>query len=228
MPTGSNTPPYSAGIPLVAGQHYYMEVVHDTSRWGNEQVGVTYMVMDQYNLVTAPDNGSYPNCVGTNVGMTAVRCSYIAITQQPSATNLTVAEGSSPTFSVAGTTDSQYPIISAHGITLTVPANKLICQWYEILGGVTNAIVGATDLTLTTPPLTIADTGAKFYCAVRALGYADGALHPIWTNSQTTAAITVVARTPSLLGHWLSGTASLADSANYVAPGVYEDRKSVV
>ena len=220
-PTGSSTAPYAAGIPLAAGQRYYMEVVHDTSKWGNEQVGVTYRVMES-GSVTAPADGSYPNCVGTNVGMTAIRCSYVAITKQPSAASLTVVEGSSPTFSVAGTSDSTYPIISAYGITTTAPANKLICQWYEILGGVTNAIAGATEPTLTTAPLTTADTGAKFYCAVRALGYADDLLNPIWTNSQTTAAITVTARTPSLLGHWISGATSLADSANYVAPGMYD------
>jgi hypothetical protein len=53
------------------------------------------------------------------------------------------------------------------------------------------------------------------------LGYADNALNRIWTNSQA-ATVTVTTRTPSLVGRWFNGTASLADSANYVAPGVYD------
>ena len=39
------TTPYASGIPLVAGQRYYMEVDHTTSQWGNEQFGVTYRIM---------------------------------------------------------------------------------------------------------------------------------------------------------------------------------------
>jgi hypothetical protein len=225
VPSGSSTAPYADGIPLVAGQRYYMEVVHDTSRWGNEQVGVTYRIKDEYGNVTPPDDGSYPNCVGTNVGMSAIRCSYVAITKQPSSASLTVVEGSSPTFSVAGTSDSLYPICSSYGYTRTAPTNTLFCQWYKVLNGVTNAIPGATETVVTAGPLTTADSGARFYCAVRALGFAEQVgtnLVRVWTNSQLTGAITVVPRTPSLVGHWLSGTASLADSANYVAPGVYD------
>jgi Concanavalin A-like lectin/glucanases superfamily len=221
-PDSGVTTPYATGVPLTAGTRYYMEVDHTTSRWGNEQFGVTYRVMDGSSSVTPPDDGSLPNCDGTNVGMSAIRCTYVTVTKQPSTASISCAEGSSATFSVAGTSDSLYPICSSYGYTITAPTNTLLCQWYKILNNVTNVIPGATETILTTGPLTTADNGARFYCTVRALGYADNSLNRIWTNSQTSGAITVTARSPSLLGHWVSGAASLADSANYVAPGVYD------
>jgi hypothetical protein len=193
-----------------------MEVDHTTSKWGNEQFGVTYSLTD---LSTAPADGSYPNAVGTNVGMTAIRCSYVAITQQPA--SIAVVEGAKAQFSVDGTSDSQYTICSSYGYTTAQPTKKVFGQWYKVFGGVTNAIPGAVGSTLAVGPLTVADNGAKFYCAVRALGYANDALQPISTNSQL-ATVTVTARANSLLGHWIGGTASLADTANYVAPGVYD------
>lgn len=178
-PDSGATTPYSAGILLVAGQHYYMEVVHGTSRYGNEQVGVTYRVMDEYSSVTAPADGTYPNCVGSVVGMSAVRCSYVTFTQQP--TNVTATPMGYATFSAAGATDSQYPICSAYGLTVTAPTNAILYQWYNG----TNAIPGANSQTLTLGPLMPAANGMHVYCKMRALGYADDSLNPIWTNSQT-------------------------------------------
>ena len=216
-PDNGATTPYSAGIPLVAGQRYYMEVDHTTSKWGNEQFGVAYDMIG----ANPPADGSYPNAVGTNVGMTAIRCSYVAITQQPA--SIAVLEGATAQFSVAGTSDSQYTICSSYGYTTAQPTQKVFGQWYKVFGGVTNAIPGAVGSTLAVGPLTVADSGAKFYCAVRALGYANEALQPISTNSQL-ATVTVAARVnaSNMLGHWIGGTASLADTANYVAPGVYD------
>jgi hypothetical protein len=182
--TNSVGTPYAAGIPLVKGQKYYMEVVHDTSRWGNEQVGVTYRIKDQYGNVEAPVDGTYPNCNGSVVGMNAIRCSYVNFTQQP--TNVTAVPMGYATFSADGVTDSQYPVISSYGLTITAPTNVLFFQWYRG----TNPIAGATGKTLTIGPLMPSDNGAEIYCAMRALGYANDALQPIWTNS-TKATLTV-------------------------------------
>jgi len=132
-------------------------------------------------------------------------------------------EGATAKFSVAGTSDSQYSICSSYGYTTNQPTQKVFGQWYKVLGGVTNAIPGAVGSTLTVGPLTSADNGAQFYCAVRALGYANDALQPISTNSQlATLTVTALANATNLVGHWIGGTASLADTANYVAPGVYD------
>ena len=222
-PDSGATTPFASGIPLLAGHRYYMEVDHDTSKWGNEQVGVTYEVMDQFGNQSAPADGSYPNAIGTNVGMSAIRCTYVSVTTQPSASGRTVQAGSSVGFSIAGTSDSQYPICSPYGYTITAPQNTLLTQWYKVLGGVTNAIPGAIGTSLVAGPLTTADSGAQYYCAVRALGYADNLLNPIWTNSQISGVVTVVPATTSsnLLGHFISGAANLNDTANYVAPGTY-------
>ena len=41
--------------------------------------------------------------------MSAIRCSYVAFTQQPA--NVTAAPMGYATFSADGTTDSQYPVV---------------------------------------------------------------------------------------------------------------------
>ncbi|HLP76253.1 MAG TPA: PA14 domain-containing protein [Candidatus Paceibacterota bacterium] len=181
--TSGGTAPYAAGIPLVAGQRYYMEVDHTTSRWGNEQFGVTYRVMSG-GVVTAPNDGDLPNAIGNVVGMNAVRCSYVNFTQQPS--NVTAAPMGYATFAVDGVTDSQYPPISSYGVETVQSTNALFYQWYK--NGV--AIPGATAKTLTMGPLLAADNGATIYCAMRALGFANDSLTPIWTNS-TSATLTI-------------------------------------
>ena len=182
-PDSGVTTPYAAGIPLVAGQRYYMEVDHTTSKWGNEQFGVDYRIMSG-GSVTAPADGSLPNCNGNVVGMSATRCSYVAFAQQP--TNVTVAPLGYATFNAASTTDSQYPVESSYGYTIVAPTNPLLYQWYK--NG--SPIAGATSMTLSLGPLMPSDNGAQIYCTMRALGYANDALTPIWSNSLT-ATITI-------------------------------------
>jgi Concanavalin A-like lectin/glucanases superfamily len=182
-PDNGATTPYATGIPMVAGQRYYMEVVHQTSLWGNEQFGVDYRIMSG-GSVTAPADGSLPNCNGNVVGMSAIRCSYVAFTQQP--TNVTSAPMGSATFSANGATDSQYPTCSAYGYTIVAPTNALFFQWY------TNGapVAGANSSSLTLGPLQPGENGMQVYCKMRALGFADNSLNPIWTNSQA-ATLTV-------------------------------------
>ena len=174
----SGVAPFASGIPLTAGTRYYMEVDHTTSRWGNEQFGVTYRIMSGGG-VTAPADGTPPNCYGSVVGMSAIRCSYVAFTRHP--TNTTAAPVGYATFSADGVTDSQYPTCSSYGYTIVAPTNALFYQWYK--NGA--PISGATSKTLNLGPLTGLDDGAQIYCSMRALGYADNNLNPIWTNSQT-------------------------------------------
>jgi hypothetical protein len=168
--------PYASGISLTAGQRYYMEVTHTTSRWGNERCGVTYRIMEG-GFVNPPADGTLPNVGATNSGMSAIRCSFVAFTEQPA--NAIAQPMGFATFSVAGTTDGIYPLISAFGYTITQPTNALLYQWYK--NG--QPIPGATARSLTLSPVLPSDNGAQIYCAIRALGYANDSLQPIWSNS---------------------------------------------
>ncbi|HUZ08397.1 MAG TPA: PA14 domain-containing protein, partial [Candidatus Paceibacterota bacterium] len=197
--------PYASGISLTAGQHYYMEVDHTSSKWGDATYGVDYELMSG-GSVTAPADGTLPNTYGNVVGMGAIRSS-VTLTQEP--TNIASQVQGYATFSAAGTTDSQYPIESSFGYTLTAPTNALLFQWYK--NG--NVISNATGLTLTLGPLTASDNNAQIYCKMRALGYSDNSLNPIWTNS-TAATLTVsqgVFEPGWVMDDWWTNTTSLAN-----------------
>ncbi|HZV36476.1 MAG TPA: LamG-like jellyroll fold domain-containing protein [Verrucomicrobiae bacterium] len=76
--------------------------------------------------------------------------------------------------------------------TFTVNAANAVSpsyQWYQVSGGVTNAIAGATNSSYTTPPVTSAMNGTGYF----AIAY-DTALGT--TASSTTAILTVIAGSP--------------------------------
>ena len=116
--------------------------------------------------------------------MSAVRCLSVAFTQEP--TNVTVQPMGYATFSATGTTDSTTPIGTIYGFEEAQGTNYLFFQWYK--NGV--AIPGANSKSITLGPLVPSDNGAQIYCTMRALGYANDALTPIWSNS-VTATITI-------------------------------------
>ncbi len=191
-PDGGTTIPNAAGISLTAGQKYYVEVVH-TEGGGGDNVEVNYKRFSDPD----PTDGSDTAFKGNVLAMYAPRCSWVAFTQQP--TNpAPVGSSSSGTvsFYAAGATDSQTPI----GITGDVRPfignwNYMTFQWQK--NGVD--IPGATgsQLTLSSPFLP-SDNGAVFTCKMRALGYADDSLNPIWSNSAP-ATLTVITNTPNFV-----------------------------
>ena len=83
--------------------------------------------------------------------------------------------------SAAGTTDGTVPIGTVYGFEEKQGTNYLFYQWYK--NGV--AIPGANGPSITLGPLQASDNGATIYCQMRALGYADASLNPIWSNSLT-------------------------------------------
>ncbi len=178
-PDGGVTTPWSAGIPMIAGHKYYIE-----QDWHQGGGGANNAA--NFALITDPDpaSGTPTRLTGSAIAMSAIRCSYVAFTQQPA--NVTTQPMGYATFTATGTTDGTVPIGTVLGLEETQGTNYLFFQWYK--NGV--AIPGANSRTLTLGPLQASDNGAAIYCTMRALGYADASLNPIWSNSLT-ATITI-------------------------------------
>lgn len=178
-PDAGATTPWSAGIPLLAGHKYYIEQDWHQGGGGANNAATFIMVGEP-----DPTPGTPTRLTGSVIGMSAIRCDAVAFTQQP--TNVTVSPMGYATFSADGTTDATTPIGSIYGFEEAQVGNYLFFQWYK--NGV--AIAGANSKTLTLGPLLPSDDNASIYCTMRALGYANNALTPIWSNSLS-ATITI-------------------------------------
>jgi hypothetical protein len=201
------------GIMLQAGHRYYMEQdMHQGG--GGANLGATYTMFGD----AIPAAGSQSALNGSVIEMNVPRCTYVAYTQLPQNV-ANAALGSLVAFNAAGTTDSQVAIGGPRGYEETFANNKIFFQWFT--NGV--AVPGANSSKFLLGPVTADMVGMSVKCQARALGFTDNALNPIWTNSTSATILnTVAAAGPSLRGHWLSGAASLADTANVVGPGVYD------
>jgi len=187
-PDAGVTVPYAAGIHLIGGQQYYMEIDHSEGG-GGDNVAATYKRIsdgDPWNLMDSKLRG---NVLGTF----APRCSFVAFTTQP--TNKTVAPSlaGSVSFVAVGTSDSATPVgITGDVRPLVGNWPKVMYQWQK--NG--TDIPGATASTLSlNGPILPSDSGAQFVCRIRALGYADNSLNPIWSNSAS-ATLTVTPNIP--------------------------------
>jgi hypothetical protein len=171
--TAGGTAPYAAGIHLTGGSKYYMEINH-TEGSGGDNCEANFKV----HGAADPVDNTPSLLTGSLIGMNAVRCSYVAFTQQPqSATNYAM---NTVTFSAPAVTDSTLSIgVTGDPRPLVANPVYVIYQWYKD----NVAIPGANSSSYTTPPLLPSDNGAVFMCKVRALGYANASLQPIWSNS---------------------------------------------
>ena len=159
---------------MTAGSKYYMEVDHHNGAAGGTHVGVTYKLLADPDPVA----GAFPKTTGTKIGINAVRASYVAYTQQPA--NTTAPPFGRASFSAIGTTDSQLPVaLSLNGNESRFTNNYVLYQWYK--NG--TPVAGANSSTYVIDPVLPADNGATINCQIRALGYADNSLNPIWSNS---------------------------------------------
>jgi hypothetical protein len=173
-PDSGATFPYQSGIRLTGGQKYYMEVIQREGS-GNDHVEVTYKKLSDID----PVNGTDTRLFGSAIGINAVRCSWVAFTTQP--TNTTAGLASTAKFVAVGATDSTQSI-GVTGDPRPLVANPVYVMYQWQRNGVD--IPGATDPTLAVTPVQPSDNGAVFLCKMRALGYANNALTPIWSNSQ--------------------------------------------
>jgi hypothetical protein len=182
----TGTQPYTTGIPLTGGQRYYIEGVH-TEGGGGDYFAATY------KLVSDPDpvNGDDSKILGNALAFYAPRIPWVAFTAQPQSPAPVVSGGSSVTFSAAGT---NAPSIVVGDTGNPVPwfnnPTYLKYQWYK--NG--TPIPGANSSSYTLSPILPSDNNAQIVCGIRALGYADNALNPVFSNS-TPAVLTVVTDT---------------------------------
>jgi hypothetical protein len=176
--TTNGTTPWAAGIPMTAGQPYYIEMDHQDTG-GGENAEATYIMLGDPN----PPNGSASKFVGSNIAISVPRSFAVGFVQQP--TNLTVATFGRATFSVVGTTDSQVAV-GGTGNDTALWNNKIAYQWLR--NGV--AIPGATSSSYSIGPVSAADNNDQFVCQIRSLGYVNNSGVDIWTNSAT-ATLTV-------------------------------------
>jgi hypothetical protein len=176
---------YSAGIPLVAGQKYAAQIVH------HQGGGGTYSCVTA-KLVTDPDpvDGTVSTIRGAELGTFVPKCTYVTITNQPQ--SITTNNYATVTFAVTAGTDSTVPI-GPEGDWRNYFGDFLAYQWYRN----NEAITGANSATYTIPTVLPTDNDAQFYCATRALGYADNSGNPIWATSHV-ASLTVNTTAPQL------------------------------
>src|ERR1035437_10175676 len=100
--------PYASGIALVAGTKYYIEQDWHQGGGGANNAATFIMVGEP-----DPTPGTPTRFTGSVIGMSAIRCDSVVITQQP--TNVTVTPMGYATFSADGTTDCTMPVGSIYG-----------------------------------------------------------------------------------------------------------------
>jgi hypothetical protein len=173
----SGNVPYASGISLSANTMYYIEAVHHEGG-GGDNVEATWKKHSDPDPADPSDSTLTGNVIATY----APRCSYVAFTQEP--VDATASPLGVAVFNAAGETDSITPV---GGTDIPITNNFLMFQWQK--NGVD--IPGATTGTLTYGPVLPADDGAQFTVKMRALGFADDSLNPIWSNSTAVATLTV-------------------------------------
>jgi hypothetical protein len=98
-PAGETTAPFAAGIPLVAGQKYYIEGVHHEGG-GGDNFGATYKLVEEED----PLEGSDPLFIGDNIAYSVKIPTSTVATVTPDTQTATI--GTRATFTVAVQTDT--------------------------------------------------------------------------------------------------------------------------
>jgi len=173
-PTTGSTP-YSNGIPLVAGQKYFMQCVHHQGG-GATYSCITYELTTEPNYPNPPASGTLSAIRGSQLGTYVPKCTYVTFTNQPQ--SVTVNNFSSATFTAGGTTDST-TAIGGEDDWRQYFSNYMEFEWY------TNGalVAGVTNSALTLPNVQTTEDGTTVFCTMRALGYADNAGNPLWATS---------------------------------------------
>jgi len=182
-PAGT-APPYATGVSLTAGSSYYLELDH-WNEWGGDNCEATVTPTG-----SPPTDGDAPTLTGSYIRFCFPRCSYVAFTNQPvSVTN--AAPFKPVTFTAGGITDSQVGIMGENDPAAGTN-NFMLFQWTT--NGIAVPGANSSSFTVVADPLL---NNAQIACQMRALGYADAAGTPIWSNS-TVAVLTVAPTVPAI------------------------------
>ena len=204
--------PFANGIPLAAGQKYFMQAVHAQGGGGTETCVNAILLGDP-----TPATGSLSTMRGAQVGTYVPACTYVTVTNQPQ--SVTVTNYGSATFAAGGATDSQVPVGTEYNWSTSFN-NFLAFQWYK--SG--QPVAGATASTFTYSPVMPNDAGSPVYCTMRALGYADIHGNALWTTSSVAYINVITSAPPTLL---YAGVYTNYADANFIAslyqPVIYVD-----
>jgi hypothetical protein len=172
-PDGGITIPYVAGIPLVAGQKYYIEAVTHQGG-GGANMGITYETMTELGLdPTQPVDGSASRLTAANNNIAVITApgSDIQPSVQPQ-TSVTVYEGQTTNFTFIAVSDAEM-----------VPNY----QWFIVTSGgslpgtqLTGQVANGTNLTMSLIPANY--NNAQIYCVASTVF--GGSLSPVrWLPS---------------------------------------------
>src|ERR1043166_1570217 len=164
--------PWAAGIHMIAGQQYYVALIHQDTGGGNNSAAT-------FKLTSDPDpvNGTYSKMQGSLIKTFVPRSFSISFSQQP--VNPTAPFNGTATFTAQGATDSKSAVGDETDPSLQWNSNYVMYQWYR--NG--TPIAGANGSSFTFGPVSPDDSSASFACQIRALGYVNNSLNPIWLTS---------------------------------------------
>ena len=145
-------------IHLQAGVSYYLEADHHQAGGGDDFAAT-------YKFATAPDptDGTAPALTGATIGVVAFNNTFIIVKTPPQ--NAVGIQDSSVTFGVSAT--------SGYLGDASAAGPAIVCQWQSAPAGslIFTNIPGANSFAYTTPPLTLAQNGARFRATLTTAGF---------------------------------------------------------
>jgi len=180
--------PYANGIPLVAGQKYWIEAVHHEGG-GGDNVGATFIFKGEPDPANGAASKLTNNVIGYGYTIPA------SLTVKTQVTNATAYVGSEATFT--------YEVLNP------IP-DPLVYQWYRNGALITNAI-GLQYTFLTTA----ADAGAQYKCVVSMPASYSSSLTSTSAVGTVTLNLNTVSYTNGLkVERWFGGTRTGAENGN--------------
>ena len=155
--------PYASGIPLIAGNLYYLEAVHHEGVVG-DNLSVTYAFTDGVHPAVGPTNGTPALLTGSKLVLITSPATWLLWSLTP--TNITIAMGLSGAFYATATSDNEL---------------RPLYQWYK--NG--TPVAGGTSTSLATGIVSPADNGNTYYVVAKT---AEGGLSI--TSSVATLSVT--------------------------------------